>query len=375
MAVPVLHVVDTLGFGGAERFLVGLVRHLDPKRFRPIVAWWSAPGPFAEDLTKAGIHVVGIGARGHRDLRALKRLVALMREEHVRIVHTHLFVDSFYGRVAALLAGVPVRVVTQQNAYDDPALRLPAWQIWANRAFVPVTQQFVAVSRAAGDYLHNVEWVPRRKIRVIPNAIEPPGVVSETEGRALRTQWAADGGEGPLIGTVARLEPQKGLDTLIDAVALMRERLPDLRCVLVGTGALEHTLRDHARARGVADHVIFAGTRKDIPAVLSALDVFVLPSRFEGLSLALLEAMAAGTPVVATPVSGTVEVVKEGETGLLAPVGDAVVLAERIEALLEQPGLARRLSEQARELVLRRYTIQAVAQAYMSIYEDLLGFR
>ena len=375
MAVPVLHLVDTLGFGGAERFLVGLVRHLDRERFRPVVAWWSAPGPFADDLAEAGIDVVGIGAHGHRDVRALRRLVALMREERIRIVHTHLFVDSFYGRVAALLAGVPVRIVTQQNAYDDPRLRLPSWQIWANRALVPVTQQFVAVSKAAGDYLHRVEWVPRRKIRVIPNAIEPPGVVSEREVRALRTQWAADGGEGPLIGTVARLEPQKGLDTLIDAVALLRERLPGLRCVLVGTGALEDALKERARRRGVADHVIFAGTRKDIPVVLAALDVFVLPSRFEGLSLALLEAMATGTPVVATPVSGTVEVVKEGETGLLAPVGDAAALAKRIEALLRQPELARRLSEQARKMVLSRYTIEAVAQAYMSIYEDLLRFR
>ncbi|NPA90753.1 MAG: glycosyltransferase [Chloroflexi bacterium] len=369
--IPVLHVVDTLGLGGAERFLVGLVTHLDTTRFRPLVAWVSAPGPFADDLQRAGIPVVGLHARGHRDVRAWQRLVRLMREEQIRIVHTHLFVDGFYGRLAALWSKVPARIVTQQNAYDDPTRRLPRWQIWTNRALVPITQQFVAVSSVAAEYLQKVEWVPRSKIRVIPNAIEIPPPVPEEDVRALRRAWAARDGQGPLIGTVARLEPQKGLDVLIRAVALIRQDVPDVRCVIVGQGALREPLERLAETLGVRDRVIFAGTRRDIPAVLAALDVFVLPSRFEGLSLALLEALAAARPVVATAVSGTVDVIQPGENGLLVPTEDPAALAHAVVQLLKQPHVARMLGEQGQKSVRSRYTIDRVAHQYMELYGTL----
>ena len=362
--VTVLHVIDTLGLGGAERFLVNLVRYLDREHYHPIVAWLSAEGPFARDLRAAGVEVVGIRARGHRDPRAIRRLYSLMRERRVDILHTHLFVDGFYGRLAALWARVPVRVVTQQNAYDDPQLRLPAWQIWANRALVPFTQRFVAVSQAAKQYLIEVEWVPEDKIRVLPNAIEPPPPVAEEVVRRLRQQW----GNGPLLGTVARLEPQKGLDTLLKAVALLKQRNAEVRCIIVGEGKARTELEAQARTLGIADAVLFVGTRRDIPAVLAALDVFVLPSRFEGLSLALLEAMAAGCPVVATAVSGSVEVVHDGETGLLVPPGDAKALAEAVYRLLTNSELARRVALAGKELVLKHYTIEPIAGRYEEIY-------
>ncbi len=364
MAITVLHVIDTLGLGGAERFLVNLVRHLNRDRYQPIVAWLSAEGPFAQDVRAAGIEVVGIRARGHRDPRAVYRLYRLMRERQVQILHTHLFVDSFYGRLAALWAGVPVRLVTQQNAYDDPRLRLPGWQIWANRALVPFTQRFIAVSQAAKRYLVDVEHVPENKIVVLPNAIEPPPPVSEEAVRRLRAQWA----KGPLLGTVARLEPQKGLDTLLEAIALLQSDIENVRCVIVGEGKERERLEVMARALGVADNVLFVGPRRDVPVVLAALDVFVLPSRFEGLSLALLEAMAMGCPVVATAVSGSVEVVRHEETGLLVPPGNALALAEAIKRLLYNPHGARHLGDAGRRWVLRRYTIGPVAREYENIY-------
>ncbi len=374
-AITVLHVIDTLGLGGAERFLVGLVTHLDQRRFRPLVAWITASGPFEEDLRQAGVPVIGIGARGHRDVAAWRRLAHVMRQEGVHIVHTHLFVDGFYGRLAALWSGVPVRIVTQQNAYDDPGRRLPAWQIWANRLLVPVTQHFVAVSQAAKEYLHKVEWVPRHKISVVPNAIEPPPPVPEEEVRALRAAWLGAGHSGPLIGTVARLEPQKGLDVLIRALPLVRRTLPGVRCVIVGQGALEPELRALARALHVEEHVVFAGTRRDIPAVLAALDLFVLPSRFEGLSLALLEAMAAGKPVVATAVSGTVEVIDPGRTGILVPPEDEGALARAVLDLLTRPRAMQALGERARAYVLQHYTIERIVHQYTHIYDKHIGHK
>ncbi len=366
--IKILHVVDTLGLGGAERFLVGLVTHLDRERFHPMVAWLTASGPFEEQLREQRIPVVGINARGHRDFKAWQRLVEVMRGEQVHIVHTHLFVDGFYGRLAAMWSKVPVRIVTQQNAYDDPARRLPRWQIWTNRLLVPTTQHFVAVSRAAAEYLHKVEWVPWRKISLIPNAIEPPAPVPPERVQALRREWLGPDGSGPLLGTVARLEPQKGLDVLIRAVAVLSPLMPGMRCIMVGRGGLEEELRTLARSLGVEGQVLFLGPRSDIPAILAALDIFVLPSRFEGLSLALLEAMAAGKPVVATAVSGTVEVIQDGETGVLVPPEDEVSLARALLDLISQPRRARTLGERARTHVLQHYTIDKIAEQYMELY-------
>ncbi len=363
-----MHVIDTLNLGGAERFLVGLVKALDSERFQPIVVWVSESGPFVQDLERAGIEVIGLHARGHRDPSTLFKLVRLMRERNVQVVNTYLFVDGFYARLAALLAGVPLRVVTQQSAYEDPRLRLPAWQIWLNRALVPITQQFVAVSRAARDYLHRVEWVPERKIEVIPNAIEPPPPVAEEDVRALRRAWGLDNFKGVVLGTVARLEPPKGVDILLEAVGILHQRGMDVRCVIVGEGSCRQELEVQARALGIYDVVRFAGARRDIPLILSLLDIFVLPSRFEGLSLALLEAMAAARPVVATAVSGSVEVIRDGENGVLVPREDPAMMAEAIRQLAVTPERAQQMGEQARADVLRHFTVDVVARQYEALY-------
>ena len=363
-----MHVIDTLNLGGAERFLVGLVKALDSERFQPIVVWVSESGPFVQDLERAGIEVIGLHARGHRDPSTLFKLVRLMRERNVQVVNTYLFVDGFYARLAALLAGVPLRVVTQQSAYEDPRLRLPAWQIWLNRALVPITQQFVAVSRAARDYLHRVEWVPERKIEVIPNAIEPPPPVAEEDVRALRRAWGLDDFGGIVLGTVARLEPPKGVDILLEAVGILHQRGMDVRCVIVGEGSCRQELEAQARALGISDVVRFAGARRDIPLILSLLDIFVLPSRFEGLSLALLEAMAAARPVVATAVSGSVEVIRDGENGVLVPREDPAMMAEAIRQLAVTPERAQQMGEQARADVLRHFTVDVVARQYEALY-------
>ena len=371
MAITVLHVIDTLGYGGAERFLVGLVRFLDRERFRPLVAWLTAAGPFTQVLEEAGIPVVGVQAKGHRDARALIRLRRIMRAERVDIVHTHLFVDGFYGRLAALMAGVPVRVVTQQNAYEDPRLRLPGWQIQANRLLARVTHHFVAVSTATRDYLHRVEGVPLSRISVVPNAVAPPPPLDRTAVQGIRQQWAPTGER--LVGTIARLEPQKGLDILVEAMAIVRRSVPNVRCIIVGQGELRPTLEAHIRRLNLGEHVRLVGLRGDVWHVLGALDVFVLPSRFEGLSLALLEAMAVGTPVVATAVSGTVEVVQDGVTGRLVPPEDPDTLAQALVDMLRYRETARRLGEAGRRLVLERYTLPRIAREYETLYLSLLS--
>jgi glycosyltransferase involved in cell wall biosynthesis len=178
--------------------------------------------------------------------------------------------------------------------------------------------------------------------------------------------------QGLLVGTVGRLHPQKGFASLLAAVARVRERLPAIRLLLVGGGALRRDLVARAEALGLAEVVIFAGSRGDVPEILAALDLFVLPSLWEGLPNAVLEAMAAGLPVVATAAGGTPEVVVDGETGLLVPPGDVTALAEAIERLLRDPGLRRKMGEAGRKRVEGHFTIEQTVAQTVALYETLL---
>jgi glycosyltransferase involved in cell wall biosynthesis len=368
--IVLLHVIDTLGLGGAERFLVGLCTTLPADRYQVIVSAVSGNGPRSEDLSRAGVELWPLEARSNRDLRALFRLARFIRQRRVDIVHTHLFVGGAFGRLAAVLAGVPIRVTTEQNAYA-PGHTLPRWQVVVDALLARLTDRLVAVSQGTRDYLIQEERVPPARIRVVPNAIPWPEAVPPAQVAAVKREL---GGEGrfPLLGTVARLTPQKGLEVLLQALPAVRSRFPDLLWVVLGEGELRPELESLARRLGLEDHVRFCGQRRDVPAALLGLDLFVLPSLFEGLPLALLEAMASGTPVVATRVAGSSEVIEDGVNGRLVPPADAPALAEAIVGLLDDKEFAQRLARRGQDTVRQRYSIGPVAEEYERIYGELL---
>jgi glycosyltransferase involved in cell wall biosynthesis len=367
----ILHVIDSLGLGGAERFLAALCTALPTDRYQVIVCAVEGEGPYAAELWQAGIELLLLRARGRRDPMALVRLARFMRHRHVDIVHTHLFVGGVFGRIAALLAGVPVRVTTEQNAYA-PGHRPPRWQVLANRLLARRTDRLVAVSRGTRDYLVDVERVPPEKIAVVPNAIPWPEEVDAAQVDAVRRELGA-AGRLPLIGTVARLTEQKGLAYLLDALSELRQRFPDLHCLLVGEGELRSELEARAERLGLAERVTFCGPRRDVSVILRCLDLFVLPSLFEGLPLSLLEAMAAGTPVVATDVAGSNEAIVDGVNGRLAAPADARALSQIIADVLEHREMAQAMAHRAVETVGERYTIGPVAGAYQSLYTELVS--
>ncbi len=174
--------------------------------------------------------------------------------------------------------------------------------------------------------------------------------------------------DGPLVGNVARLAPQKDQRTLIEAARLVLEHRPEVRFAIVGEGELRADLEAHARALGISDRVLFTGAREDVPDVLASLDCFAFPSLFEGLCLAVIEAQAAGVPVVATPVGGIRETVVDGETGLLVPLRDAAALAEKIEWVLGHPTAAGRLAEEARRRVRARFSERRMVERTLELY-------
>jgi glycosyltransferase involved in cell wall biosynthesis len=368
--IVLLHVIDSLGLGGAERFLVDLCSALPPDRYKVIVSAVSNDGQRAADLSQAGIELWPLHSRSNWDLSAFLRLVLFMRRQKVDVVHTHLFVGGLFGRLAALLAGVPVKVTTEQNAYA-PGHTLPRWQVLSDAVLARLTDRLVAVSVGTRDYLVREERVPQERIQIVPNAIRWPESVSASRVRAAKREI---GGEGhfPLLGTVARLAPQKGLSYLLQALAGLRRRYPDLLWVILGEGELRSELETMVDELGLQNHVRFCGLRRDVQAVLQSLDLFVLPSLFEGLPLSLLEAMAAGRPVVATQVAGSSEVIEDGVNGRLVPPADSEALAEAILGLLEDSEGAEELARRGQETVRQQYTIGPVAEEYASIYGELL---
>jgi glycosyltransferase involved in cell wall biosynthesis len=315
-------------------------------------------GPFLDLVRDAGIPAHIVPVSGVIDPRALVRLVRVFRAERVDVVHTHgHFAVNVLARVAGRLARA--RVLSHmhiQNAFRSGLGRRA--QIAIDNATARLCFSIVAVSDATRDDLVR-QGYPARRLVTVHNGIEPAPDVSPVRLA-----------EGPVVVEVARLAPVKGQHVLLNALARVEASV-----VLVGSdlergGAYESDLRTEATHLGVSDRVVFAGYRDDVAALLAGCDVFCLPSFAEGLPLVVLEAMAQGKPVVATPVGGTPELVVDGETGVLVPPGDADALARALTELLADAPRAARMGEAGRARVLAEFSAAAMVERVLGLYAD-----
>jgi glycosyltransferase involved in cell wall biosynthesis len=272
-----------------------------------------------------------------------------------------------YGAMLSRITGVPlVATVHGKGYYGERAHRRLAYRLVARRAF-----RMVAVSRDVGRYLTASLGV-RGAVETIYNGIDTARLV-RPEGRARLRAELGLGPHQPVVGAIGNLFPVKGHTYLVRAAARLAARFPDLTVLLSGRPLLEAELTAEARALGVERQVRFLGFRDDVPALLDAMDVFVLPSLSEGLSMSLLEAMAAGKPVVATDVGGNPELVVDGQTGLLVPARDPEALAVAIGRVLGDRALAARLGDSARRRVLGEFGVDRMVARYVGLYDTMLA--
>lgn len=367
----IVYLITGLNVGGAEMMLCRLVKGLDRVRFDPVVISLLPPGPVAEKIQAEGLPVYSLYMASKLDAWALWRLYGLLRRLDPVILHTFLFHANLLGRVVGRLAGVPViisgiRSTKFGGRWRELALR---WtDRWALRT--------VVVSRAAGDRMLRQGVVPPGKLRVIYNGLDvtafPVNPPSEDIAGVRREMGVPP--EWPLLLAVGRLQKPKGYPLLLEAMAILQERGVSCFLAVAGDGEMRAALEEQAVRLGLGDCVRFLGLRHDVIALMAGADALVLSSLWEGLPGAVLEAMAAGLPVVATAVGGTPELVVDGVTGFLVPPGDPAALAGAVAELLRLPAEKRKEMGQAgRRRVEENFTIDRMVRAYEDLYTECLA--
>jgi glycosyltransferase involved in cell wall biosynthesis len=369
VARSIFFYTDSCVLGGAERAMLMLLESLDREQWRPTLLLDDRPGAEALAERAAALEVpvrlVGplpLGLDGARGVPALARL---LRRERPEVFHAHMSspVACKWALAAAVAARVPAVLGTVQVGAYEPD-RSSYWQL---RALVSGVDRFLAVSREiATELVEDLGW-PSEKVEVTYNAVDveraavpaPPGLRAQLGGSETR----------PLVLTPARLNAQKGHDALLEAIA----EVPEALFLLAGDGPDRERLEARTVELGVAERVRFLGRRPDVPQLLAACDVFALPSLYEGSSLAVLEAMAAGIPIVSSAIGGTEELIEDGRSGLLVPPGDAPALAAAMRRLLEDPQLREDFAGRARERVDAGLRREQNAERVAEVYRELLG--
>jgi glycosyltransferase involved in cell wall biosynthesis len=360
----IAHLIESDGPGGAERVVVQLAAALQAAGADNVVFVPSGgEGWLADQLSGSGVAIEFFRVERPVSPACARSLRAAFDRHRITIAHSHEFSMAVYGAWASRLAGVPHVITMHGGRYYADRLR----RRLALRAAVALSRRTVAVSNSLAVAMSRDLHMPISRIETIPNGV--PYVRPERTTLRAELRLAPD---DRLLVSVGNLYPVKGHQHLIDAVALLAGRHPALHVAIAGRGDLADTLDARARDRGLAGRVHLLGLRPDIPAVLAAADVFVLPSLSEGLPLALLEAMFASRPIVASDVGEVATALAQGEAGLIVEPGNPAALAASLDRLLIDPALAGELGERARRRAAAEYDVSRMVCRYESLYHDVL---
>jgi glycosyltransferase involved in cell wall biosynthesis len=371
----ILLLIKGLGLGGAERLLVDVMASRDRQRFHYEVAYvLASQDALVPAMEATGVPVHSLGGSASADLRWTGALRTLLVGGHFDVLHSHLPYTAALGRLVALTVPSrrrPVLVYTEHSLWNKAAILTKA----LNRATVGIDEALIVVSMAARDALPPAL---RSRARIVVHGVNRARFASLLERRqALRRDVRTELGvaDNEVIAlTVANMRSEKGYDVLLAAARLVVAAGSPVRFVSVGRGPLEAELTAEADTAGLAGHVRFLGTRTDTARLMVGSDIFVLPSHQEGLPVALMEAMSAGLPVVATLVGGVPDVVTDGVEGLLVPPGRPDLLAEALSRVARDAALRARLAEAslARSAL---FDVRNAAQSIESVYTELLDAR
>jgi glycosyltransferase involved in cell wall biosynthesis len=380
--IRIIYIIGSLCIGGAERQLTELVKRLDKQRFAPMVlCLFEAGGPLRAEVDQAGVPVDVIGFRGFRkqyanpklivhNIRSFIKLIFYLRRAKPHITHAFLVSSYLITGVASKLAGVPVVIAARRNERTGD-IYLP----WLEKLVNRLVDTVFVVSKAVGQDAVVARLVAPHKIHLIYNGIdlapfESPDVL--TRGTKIRRQFNGER-DCLLAGVVASLAPRKGHIYLLYAVAQGLAERSDIRFLFIGRDdGCQTELEQIAHNLGVSRSIVFVGECQDIPGMLAALDFQILPSLVEGFSVAILEGMASGLPLIVTDVGGNAEAVQDGITGLVIPPADPERLAEAILHLADSEKLRQQMGQAGKARVKKLFSIERTVKEHECQYRQLL---
>ncbi|MGE3314687.1 MAG: glycosyltransferase [Planctomycetaceae bacterium] len=361
-----LLLIPTLDRSGAEKQFSLLATRLPRDEFDVQVVALTRGGPYEEPIRAAGIPCTIIGKRWKFDPAALLRLKRVLKESSPDILHSWLFAANATARMIAGKKPRP-RVVISERCVDSWK---SGWQLSLDRRQIPRTTRLIGNSQAVADFYRNL-GMPDEKLAVIPNGVEIPDLSNSNRDQRLQEFDIPPGSH--VIGYVGRLARQKRVQDVVWAMQLLRQCRDRVYLMIVGDGPEKSDLIHLAQHYG-CDHLVrFAGHRDDASSLFSLFTVFWLASDFEGMSNSIMEAMAAGVPVVATDIAANRELVVDGETGYLVKVGDCVGISQFTDRLLADPAKLRQMGDAGRERMRSNFSIDKMVAAHVALYRDIMN--
>ena len=370
--IRVLQVVDKFSIDGESihgiaRLMSWWTNAIDRDRFDMNILGLKAPSNAGRYIERQGGRVF-YSDYGRLNPASLLDIARVARQTQTDLLHLHGYKACTLGRIVGALLGMPV--VLHEHAVFPT---MPPYQKLADWLLAPLNDRVVVNCEAVAEFCVERRSMDPENIEIIFNGV-PLNEFREVSDSAAAeaAEELGIGADTPVVGTVARLEEQKGITHFLNAVPAVKEECPDVKVLIVGDGTLRGALEEEARQLGIADNVIFTGERRDVPRLYKLMDVKVISSIYEGTTLTVFEAMATGTPVVATTVDGVEEVIEDGATGMLVPPKDAASIAEVVTDLLTNPDRARLLSERAEQAV-KQYDVRTSMRRIENLYETVLS--
>lgn len=370
--VAVLHLINTLEAGGAERQLITLLEAFDRERFEHHVGVLSWGGFLAEEVRQdPTLRFVDFGFRHRHFLPSFARVVRYQREHGIDVVHAHLHLVGIYARIAARLAGTPVTVYTEHSDVADR----PWFERFAERALIPYTSMKITVSEEQRQLTQRLEGFPAQRVLTMSNSVPTERFAPDAAVRARVREQFGFSHEDVVVGIVGRIEERKRVSMLLRIAAGLRTRLPQLCVLVVGDGPEREACTRLATELGLSARVVFAGRQQDVASIAKAMDVLAITSRWEGLPINMLEAMSTAMPVVATAVGAIGELLVAAQAGATVEVDDLDGFAAALAARVENPELRLREGRAARAYVRAHHDAALNCRRLEALYLDLLAGR
>ena len=366
MKLKLMQITHDLAIGGLQQVVVNLCKFINKEKFDVSVLCLRALGPFADEVRQMGIKVHFLPQpQNGTDYFSFLKVAKILRREKIDVIHTHNTQPFVDGTLGALLSGRKITIVHTDHARDFPDKRRYMFAEWLMSHFA---YKVVGVSDHTCQNLIKYEKISPRKVMTILNGIDGSKFDIQIDKEKKKKELGLIGFD-PIIGLGVRLTEQKGITYLLQAMPEVIKHFPDIALVIAGEGPLENGLKKEARSLGISKNVFFVGPRLDMPELLKLFDLYVLPSLWEGLPMVLLEAMAAGCPIIATDVGGIPSVIHEGVNGSIILPTDVITLRAKIIELLQNYRIRSEYSKNNQRKFIEGFTAEIMARQYEHLYE------